>query len=83
VTLRVLDAERLLYLWRGTEADLPAAIPEFAQGDCTKGAGSVTFLARNGALLLVGINSYSSADCQAFGVNSAVSVKFVNLEGDL
>jgi Trypsin len=76
VTLRAVTADRLMYLWRGNES-LPSAIPEFEAGDCTRGAGSPTFLIRDGEPLLMGINSYSSDDCEAFGVNRKVSVPSV------
>lgn len=70
VTLEEFNEDALMYLWRGEQDELPSTIPPFdPEESCVLGAGSPTFLVRDGVEYVIGINSYSSDDCESFGVN--------------
>jgi hypothetical protein len=70
VTFEDFNDESLMYMWRGNDADLPTEVPRFdPQEDCLLGSGSPAFMMIKGKEKVIGINSYSSPDCESYGVN--------------
>jgi hypothetical protein len=70
VVLEDFTDDSLMYIWRGEGSEVPEAVPPFnPEEDCLLGSGSPAFITRDGVEEVVGINSYSSPDCESFGVN--------------